>query len=286
MRKFILFIFVLSLISCSTEIKKPDKPVIAVSILPQKYLVSSIADTLVEVVVMVPPGASPATWEAKPAQMKMLSYADAYFRIGHIGFEKAWMEKITDLNENMRIFDLSADLELLTVNYKHDDHNHTGTDPHTWMSPARMEQMARKVYGDLSVLYPEHKDQFRNNYKVLLHEIKLVARYASKQLSDHGGKAFLIFHPSLSYLADDYNLVQISIEYEGKEPSPAHMKDIIDRARSRGIRTIFVQQEFDQRNAGIIAEELAGSIIRLNPLSEDWANEIRSITSTLNKTLR
>lgn len=286
MRKILLFIFVLGLISCSSEIKKPDKPVVAVTVLPQKYLISSIADTLLEVVVMVPPGASPATWEAKPAQMKMLSYADAYFKIGHIGFEKAWMEKIIDLNETMRIYDLSADLDLITVDYQHGDHSHKGTDPHTWMSPARMEQMARKVYTDLSLLYPDHKDQFRKNYTRLMREIKSVANHAKNELSNHGGKAFLIFHPSLSYLADDYNLIQISIEFEGKEPSPAHMKDIIERSRSRGIKTIFVQQEFDQRNAGIIAEELGASIIQLNPLSENWAAEIRSISSKLNKALK
>lgn len=286
MRRYFLFLILFGLMACSTEVKKPDKAVVAVSILPQKYLVSSIADTLLEVVVMVPPGASPATWEARPAQMKMLSYADVYFKMGHLGFEKAWMEKIQEQNEQMQVIDLSDGLDLLSAEYWHGDHSHSGTDPHTWMSPERMEVMARKVFGRLSALYPEHKDSFRENYSKLMLEIKKVKAYARQQLSAHGGKAFMIFHPSLSYLADDYNLIQISIEHEGKEPSPSHMKETIDRARARGIKVIFVQQEFDKRNAGIIAEEIGGSVIQLNPLAENWPAEIRSIIASMQKALK
>ncbi|MEN8226147.1 MAG: zinc ABC transporter substrate-binding protein, partial [Bacteroidota bacterium] len=87
MQRILLFLFLFSLLACNVEKDKPSKPVVAVSILPQKYLVSSIADTLLDVLVMVPPGASPATWEASPAQMRSLDHALAYFQIGHIGFE-------------------------------------------------------------------------------------------------------------------------------------------------------------------------------------------------------
>jgi zinc transport system substrate-binding protein len=286
MRRILLLSILIALISCQQEVKRPDRPVIAVSIVPQKYLISSIVDTLADVVVMVPPGASPATWEATPAQMKQLSFATAYFRIGHIGFEKAWMEKIKELNDSMQIIDLSAGLELIKADYKHGDHSHTGVDPHVWMSPASMEDMARKTYYELKGLFPEHKETLRKNYEVLLGEIKLTRRFVDEQLSKHGGKAFLIFHPSLGYLARDYYLKQVSIEFEGKEPSASHMAEIIEQARERGIKSIFVQAEFDERNASIVAEEIGGSIIRINPLSENWADEMKSIARKLNNALK
>lgn len=287
MRNIILLSIIIGLISCGQrEAKTPDRPVVAVSILPQKYLVASIADTLADVITMVPPGASPATWEATPAQMKQLSHASLYFRIGHIGFENAWMDKMIELNNSMRVIDLSEELELLAIDVKHGDHSHKGTDPHTWMSPARMEQMARKVFYELKTLFPEHADQLRRNYEKLILEIRETAAYVDKQLSMHGGKAFLIFHPSLGYLADDYYLEQISIEYEGKEPSAAHMKDVIGKAKNRGIKVIFIQEEFDKRNASIVAEEIDGTVVQINPLSENWAPEMKAISSRLNKALK
>lgn len=286
MRNTLFIILVLvGLVSCNSG-NESSKPLIAVSILPQKYLVESIADTLVNVVVMVPPGASPATWEATPAQMQSLSDALVYFRIGHIGFEKAWIAKIRELNPDIPMIDLSADIQLLGIDYKHGDHSHTGTDPHIWMSPKNMETMARVVYGEMLKLFPEQKDYLKGNYEQMMREIKETASYAKRILAPYKGKTFMIFHPSLGYFANDYDLVQESIEYEGKEPSPAHMKELMDIANMKNIRLIFVQQEFDKRNAQIVAEQIGGQIVTINPLSENWPAEVKSISNQMVKNFK
>jgi len=288
MQRLLLILFLFGLYSCGSDTGEPGKPVVAVSIQPQKYLVSTIADTLFDVVVMVPPGASPATWEPTPAQMKSLDHALIYFRIGHIGFEQAWMDRIIDLNEDMPVVDLSTaeGMELIQVDYTHGDHSHVGIDPHTWLSPARMEIMARTTYFQLAELMPEHKKYFRANYEKLLGEIKNADRQVKKDLEGYYGKSFLIFHPSLAYFAQDYGLKQFPIEYEGKEPTLAHMRNIIDQAEKEGLKTIFVQEEFDRRNAGVIAEEIGGRVIQINPLSEDWDQEIISIGTKLRKSFK
>ncbi len=230
---------------------------------------------------MVPPGASPATWEATPAQMKSLGDALIYFRIGHIGFEKAWMAKAAEINPEMKITDLSENLTLRGMSYDHGDHSHSGIDPHVWMSPGNMEIMAEKVFDELLKLFPQHKEFLERNYSALLLEIEETGQFASDQLSAYKGETFLIFHPSLGYFADDYGLLQAAIENEGKEPSSAHMIKIIDMARSKGIKVIFVQQEFDRRNAEIIANEIEGQVIEFNPLSESWPDEIKNLSLSL-----
>lgn len=278
---FFIILVLIGFASCNSGGNGSSKPVIAVSILPQKYLVEAIADTLVNVVVMVPPGASPATWEATPAQMKSLGDAIVYFRIGHIGFEKAWMSKMQELNPEMPVVDLSADIQLLGIDYQHGDHSHTGTDPHIWMSPKNMESMARVVYGELTQLFPDSKDYLKGNYEQMMKEIKETTSYANRILEPYAGNSFMIFHPSLGYLANDYGLIQESIEYEGKEPSPAHMKEIMDIANIKDIRLIFVQQEFDRRNAQIVAEQIGGQTVIINPLSENWPAEVKSICNHL-----
>jgi zinc transport system substrate-binding protein len=286
MRISLVFLMLLTLMACSTkEEKGGGKPVIGVSILPQKYLVSGIADTLADVVVMVPPGASPATYEATAAQMSSLAGASVYFRIGHIGFERAWMSKIRELNPGMHVVDLSEGFRLRGLESRHEGHSHTGVDPHVWMSPANMEAMARKVYHELQYYFPEDKDFLRQNYEHLMRDIRDAKSEAKRQLMPHAGKTFLIFHPSLGYLADDFGLVQESIEYEGKEPSPAHMKGMIDLAGEKNIKVIFVQKEFDQRNAAIIAEEIGGTVVTIDPLSESWGEELRKTVRALSSAM-
>jgi zinc transport system substrate-binding protein len=281
MNRFLIIFLLIGLVSCGTGKKEPSGPVIAVSVVPQEYLVKSIIDTLADVVVMVPPGASPATWEATPSEMKSLADAMVYLRIGHIGFEQAWISNIKDINPDLRIVDLSANLPLRGIDYTHGEHSHRGVDPHIWMSPANMEMMARLVFSEMEKLFPENKPQLRRNYSKLMLEIKDANRFASTELAGHKGESFLIFHPSLGYYADAYGLTQMSIEYEGKEPSPAHMKEIIDMARFAEIKTIFVQQEFDIRNAEVIAKEIGAKIVQINPLSLDWPGEMKRITLSL-----
>lgn len=286
MRNILILLLIFGLVSCNSENKEVKKQVIAVSIIPQQYLVSSIADTLVEVVVMVPPGASPATWEATAEQMKDLSDASIYFRIGHIGFEKAWMEQISSLNENMRIIDLSEGMNLVGLETRHGDHTHTGVDPHIWMSPIKMEQMARKVFNELKVMFPEDKEYLRANYEDMMKDIKSSANHVKGSLQASEGRSFMIFHPSLGYLASDYGLEQVSIEFEGKEPSPSYLKECIDLAKQKGIKVIFVQKEFDRRNAELIASEIGGEVIVIDPLSYNWPAEMKSIAEQLRKALR
>ncbi len=121
---------------------------------------------------------------------------------------------------------------------------------------------------------------------MLKEEIESVKAYAGIELSDFTGETFLIFHPSMGYFADDFGLTQLAIEYEGKEPSPAHLGRLIELANEKGIKTIFVQQEFDKRNAEIIAQEINGKVVEINPLSESWPEEIKNISLSLKKSFR
>jgi zinc transport system substrate-binding protein len=95
----------------------------------------------------------------------------------------------------------------------------------------------------------------------------------------------MIFHPNLGYLARDYGLEEISVEYEGKEPTPSRMKELIDRARKEGLRTIFVQREYDTKNAKAIANEIGGDIRIIDPLSEDWPGATLDIINAVHNSL-
>ena len=100
---------------------------------------------------------------------------------------------------------------------------------------------------------------------------------------ENADSTFLIYHPALSYFARDYGLKQISIEEGGKEPSPAQLKALIETCRKENAHTIFVQQEFDQRNAQLIADELGVNVVSINPLSYNWAEEMLRVAQALKR---
>ena len=98
------------------------------------------------------------------------------------------------------------------------------------------------------------------------------------------GIEFGIIRPcqqAVSYFAAEYQLTQLCIEMDGKEPSPAQLKELVDTARANNTRVVFIQQEFDQKNAELIARETGCKLVRINPLSYNWHEEMILIAQSL-----
>lgn len=280
MRNISLLLFVLVMImvsSCGQKQKTSDmdKPVVNVSILPLKYFARELDGSFIRVNVMVPKGSSPTTYEPTPKQMSLLARSDAYLGIKPLIFEKTWMQRFKTANADMKVFDLSEDIDL--INRKKGNKRKKVADPHIWMSPKTALQMVENMKDALTELYPERKKSILKNYKSLVGKINEKDRLLEKKAKQTDDTTFLIFHPSLGYLARDYGFEQLIIQHQGKEPSSRRMKNIIIRAKSRNVSDVFVQKQFDTRNAQTIAEELGVDVKVINPLTENWANGIDEI---------
>lgn len=276
----ILIIFFLSGCQSKTD---SGKDIISVSILPQKYLAEKIAGNKYQVNVLVPPGVSPETYELSPLQMKLLADSRVYFITGHLTFEQTWKEKFKGMNRQVRFTDLSEGIDLISSNHAHDDHYHSDVDPHVWISPKTFKIMAENMYKTFREIDPESQELYDVGYQKLLEEISSADSILSNLFSQPGKKAFLIFHPALGYLARDYGLEQIPVEFEGKSPPPAYIQNIINISRENNISTILIQKEFSVDNARAIAREINGDIIQIDPLDEDWYEQILFIGNTLNQ---
>ena len=249
----LLVFLVLLLDACAINIKA-TKPVISVRILPQQYFVEKIAGDNFEINVLIPPGASPATYDPTPAQIVELAKSKIYFKIGHIEFEKNWLDNITLEYPQLNIIDNSTGIDLLE-NRDH-DHQHGFIEPHTWMSPENVKIIAKSIYEAILKLDKENETFYTKNFNLFISEIDSLHRKLSMQFQDVQSRSFIIYHPALTYFAEAYNLHQISIETEGKNPSAFHIKQIIDTAKSRNIKIIFIQKQFDQEKAKTIAQEI------------------------------
>jgi len=276
--KFLLLILVVS-IACTQSKTFSGKPVITVSILPQKFFVEKIAGTKYHVNVMVPPGASHENYDPTPNQIIGLSNTLVYFRIGNIEFENTWIPRFAENYPNLLFVNLSKKLDLIE---NPADSEHIGQpEPHTWMSPLNAKLMAKSIYETLVELDPQNESYYTSNYKQFLIEIDSLINVIRTKFQDSKANSFIIYHPALTYYARDFGLTQWPIELEGKSPSVQHIRDLIDIAKREKIKAVLVQKQFDVTKAETIAHEIDGVIIEIDPLNENWSKEIMDITDKL-----
>jgi len=270
-----------------------EKPVLAVTLLPQKYFVEQIAGDKYDILVMIPPGHNAATYSPTTQQMQTLSKAKLYLKSGNILFESAWMDSLASNNKEMKIIDTSAGVDFI----KGHDHKHehgapsdvdpkTGIDPHIWLSPKAVKIQAQNILDAIISIDNQNHQLYETNYNKFIEAIDALDSEIKTKLSECKSKKFMVFHPAWSYFCRDYGLEQISIEGEGKSPSPAALKEAIDLAKKENIRIIFIQSQFDSALAQSVANEINGKAVTLNPLAEDWMKGMKDLTQALYETLK
>ncbi|RJR39684.1 MAG: cation ABC transporter substrate-binding protein [Desulfobacteraceae bacterium] len=267
-----------------------------VSILPQKTFVERIGGALVDVSVMVQPGANPHNYEPRPGQMKALSKAKVYFAVG-IGFEDVWLNRFASANPAMKIVHTEQGIKKIPMAAHHHGeergdkssrkHEQDGTpDPHVWLSPPNVKIIAKNIADSLSQADPEHRADYEMNLKKFQSEIDELDAYLRSIFADKKGSKFMVFHPAWGYFADAYGLEQIPVEIEGKEPKPAKLKELIEHAREDGIKIIFVQPQFSTKSAEAIAKAIGGEVAVADDLHQDWANNLRAQAEKFRKAMR
>ncbi|MBK5722851.1 zinc ABC transporter substrate-binding protein [Dysgonomonas sp. Marseille-P4677] len=286
-----VIISVLSFWGCKPSGNIEGKKTLSVTIDPQKYFLSTIVGDHYDVNCIVPSGSNPESADFTPSQMMALDKSIAYFKIGYLGIENTLVEKVSKGNPDLKIIDCSVGIESVGDPHVHDhgdgdhDHHHhyahAGGDPHTWSSIKSAKMIVANMYNGLLELDKANEADYTINYNKLQSEINQTDSIIKAYLSKAPSKAFIIYHPALSYFADEYGLDQYSIEHEGKNPSPSQLKELIDKAKAEGIKVVFIQQEYDTKNAETIAEAIGGKIIPLNLLSYQWSEEMIKIAKAL-----
>ncbi len=291
MMKLKIFIFKFSILFLFSHVPfclGMDKPVVFVSIVPQKFFVQQISGENVKVEVMVQPGASPATYEPKPSQMAKLSSCAAYFSIG-VPFEKAWLGKISAVNPTMKIVRTDRDIEKIAMARHHhegvaeENHHdeHIILDPHIWLSPALVKKQAAVILEGLTAIVPGQAKDFKENYRIFLGKIDALDASLKSLLKGRQGTQFMVFHPSWGYFAKEYGLEQVPIEIEGKAPKPAQLTEIIRQAKEDDIHVIFVQPQFSRKSAEVVAAEIHGKLIFIDPLAENWLANLQEVAEKI-----
>ena len=250
--------------------------VVAVTIPPEQEFVERVGGDHVRVIVLVPQGADPHTYEPPPGVLAGVAEAKMYAAVGSgIEFELAWMDKIASLNRNMLVVDCSRGVDLISTG----EGSHQGTDPHIWVSPRNAKVMVENICEGLMEVDPANADEYRRNADAYLEELDRLDAEIARALAESGVEKIMVYHSSWAYLARDYGLVEVPIEDEGKEPSPQRIERLVTLARDEGIKVIFASPEHSTRSAEVIADEIDGTVVTISSLEKDYIENMRYVAS-------
>lgn len=258
-----------------------------VSVLPLQQLVERVAGDAAHVQVLVGPGQSPHNYEPTPRQIAGLAHADLLLRIG-VPYEDAWLGRITAANPRLRVVDGREGMPLHPgVEHGHaHGHDHApghdeAMDPHIWTDPQRLRILVGHLADWLTELRPALGATFHANASRLDNELAELDHSLRATLACLQDRRFLVFHPAWGYFAERYDLEQVSIEVEGKEPNARALAEVIDAARAQGMRRVLVQPQFSRRGATAVATALHGELVVADPLAPDMPETLRQLARLL-----
>lgn len=284
MMKKISIIATLALIlaSCGGQVEESNRTMF-VTIPPLQQLVNEITCGDFAVEILVPEGASPETYEPTSQQIAKLNDAELVFEIGLINFEQSLVRHIEN---SERVVNLSKGIVLIEgscSHHNHHGHHHShGIDPHIWTSPRALGTMVDNITAALRSEYPDSTKYFDAAERVAA-RLAALDKECSEMIAESDTKALMIYHPAYTYLARDYSIEQITIEQEGKEPTPRQLKELVDKARSLDIKRIFHQPQYSPDKLRSIAQEIGSEVVMCDPLSRNIEREIRKVVEIISR---
>ena len=251
-----------------------------VSIPPQAFLVEWLAGDFVEVGTLLPPGASPATYEPTPKQMAALDHSQLYLQIG-APFEGPVLAKVSDLMPDLRIIDCRAGVELEPIGGDGHDHGSGLLDPHIWLDPERMKTIAETTAKALRVLLPKESPTIDERLAALHSAIDETNVRVGEALAPLAGRTLLVFHPAYGYFTRRYGLIQKAVEVDGRAPSARRLATVVDEIRQQPVPALFVQPQFSRSAAERVAAALDCELVELDPMAVDYLANLETMADRI-----
>ena len=265
--KKIFFIFVLASMAWA-------KILIISSVAPVSFLAQKIGGENVELHTLI--SADAHNYEPKPSDMKIIAKADVFLAIG-VEFERVWLEKFKANAKNLLITKLDENITKIKQEHSHNhenDHDHE-LDTHIWLDPLNAKIIAQNIANTLIKINAQNQKIYEQNLNALLNELDELDNYAKTELAGLKKRAFIVYHPAWGYFAKRYDLEQISIEKNAKEPKINELASIIKDAKKHGVSVIFTNPGYLGHSPQVIASQIGAKIIQIDPLSNYYFNALK-----------
>lgn len=238
---------------------------------PIAFLAERLGGSFVRVRTIAGASMDPHTFEPTPRQVLALGKARAFFIVG-LPFERVLAKRLQQSYPNLEVVDLAQYIQ-------------EGQDPHVWLSPQRLNGIAKTIASALVQMLPSKEQEVHKRLSLFLTEAESLEGEVKNMLAPYKGRAFLVYHPAFGHFAENFGLRQLSIEEEGKEPTPKRLQAVVVQAKKEHIRIVIVQPRLDFREARLVAQALDAKLVSVNDLDYDVFDTIRKLGRVLSGAL-
>ncbi len=290
----------ISLAGCAaaTSTDQPKTLAISAAFYPLAYAAEQVGGPAVTVTTVTKPGAEPHDLELTPQDVAGLIHSSTIIYLK--GFQPALDEAI-DAHASEQGFDVTsaARATLPSPEHEHEgededagtEHQEEGTDPHFWLDPTRYAEVARAIGEHLAELDPAHAPDYRTRASDFAGQLSALDADFRDGLRTCASRVLVTSHAAFGYLADRYQLTQVSIAgvSPDAEPDAATMSEIVARIRQEGVTTVYSETLASPALAQTIARETGATMAVLDPIEgltdqsagTDYLEIMRSNLATL-----
>ncbi len=284
-----LLLTTLSLAGCNPKSPTSTEKSVLVSIAPYAFFVERISGGTLPITTLIPEGSNPHIYEPKPKEVEQVRLACLWIRLGE-SFDQKVYSALYEENPQMQIIDVTKGIHLLStceeeaLGGKHRcQGNDEGKDIHIWLSPKLAKIQANTIYEALASTFPDRQELYQNNLNILLNDLEQLDQEISTLLAPKRGDAILVSHPAFAYFCQDYGLIQLSVEMEGKDPLPQQVTQLLEKAKEYQVTTVFLEPQYSNKGAELIAHELRATTATIDPYAQDYLDNLRLIAHIIAK---
>ena len=262
------------------------KPVVIASIAPVGYLAKAVGGDKIEVQSLAKGDVH--SYEPKPNDMKAVAKASLFIAAG-LEFEEAWIPRFKASAKNLVVVQSDAKIAKLKEEYtgreakegkhagqaEHDEKHEAHADPHVWLNPMLAITMARNISDALIDMDKANKDFYLENFQKLMNNLLAFDESAKNELAGLKNRKFVVYHPAWGYFAEHYDLEQISIERNGKEPKIDEMASTVKMIKDENIKVIFADPNRSQKSAQVLASQTGAKVELLDPLGYNLLENLK-----------
>ena len=248
---------------------------------PYVLVVERIAGDRVSVLTLVPPGQSPHTYSPTPQQIAALAEADVLFHVG-LELERGLVPRLQELDQDLLVIDLTSaeasDVEAGAHGSREQESSH---DAHVWLNPQNVIRQATLIAEILTRIDAEGVETYAAGLDSLVRDLGRLDAELTSRLAPCAGSRFYVFHPAFGHFAEAYDIEQVAIESDGKEPSAKRMAEFVDSARGDNTRVIITQPQHSDATIRTIAREIDAEIVSIDPLAYDLFATLRALADAI-----
>ncbi len=260
---------------------------VAVTLLPMKEIALAIGGDRIAVTVVVPPGTEPHTFEPTPGQIASIAQSRIFFRVGEglLPFEDRLTDRLSSQNPDLLVVELSEGIDIIKgdAGHEHEENHHStgATDPHIWLSPNNGALMAGTIASTLITIDPEGEAIYLENLDEYQKRSASVDAEVREILDTLPSRRFIVTHDAWGYFAHEYGLEQVAVHIGGKEPTAREIQEVIRIAREDGVGIVCIEPQFPERTARVIAAEINGEVVIIDPLPEAYLENFIRVAEAL-----